>query len=271
MAAEMFHVEQIEAQIVCERSHMLTIAIAIVGIIAILSCGLNLSTPSYIPARDADAVNWSGNFAALITASPATYGLTAGDATAIQTAADAFFDAYQLGGGTYHMPVNASTKTPTTTQAKVDARVNMEAILRPYAVTISRNIGVATPDKIAVGVNPRTTLPTPVVAPTSFPNYMLIGGTPLNLTLQYRDSAAVSGKAKPFGALQLQVFAMTSATVITDPTAIAFKAVATKAPFAIAFDPSDANKTAYVVGRWVTRTGLVGPFGPILSATVMGN
>lgn len=247
---------------------MVTVLI-VIGILALLASGLSLSTSPYIPPKDADAVNWATNFAATITASPGSFGLSAGDATAITTAASAFSAAYAIGGGTYHAPVNAATKTPTTTQAKVNARVSMEAICRPYAIQISRNAGVTTMNKIAAGVNPRTSVPTPIAAPTSFPNMALTGGTPLSLTLRYADSAAVTGKAKPFGALQLQVFAQASATVITDPTLIAFNGVATKSPFAINFSSGDANKNAYVVCRWITRTGLVGPFGPILVATVM--
>lgn len=245
------------------------VTLIVIAILAILASGLNLSTSPYIPPRDADAVNWATNFAATITASPGSFGLSAGDASAITTAAAAFSAAYAIGGGTYHSPVNPATKTPATTQTKVNARVTMEAVLRPYAIQISRNAGVTTPNKIAVGVNPRTSVPTPIATPTSYPNMALTGGTPLQLTLRYADSAAVAGKAKPFGALQLQVFAEASATPITDPNSIAFHGVATKSPFAINFGSGDALKNAYVVCRWITRTGLVGPFGPILVATVM--
>ena len=39
--------------------------------------------PPYIPARNANLIAWAANFSTLITASPGTYGLLAGDATAI--------------------------------------------------------------------------------------------------------------------------------------------------------------------------------------------
>lgn len=235
----------------------------------ILGASLSLATSPYIPAKDADAVNWATTFAAALTADPGLYGFTSGDAVAVTAAADAFAAAYALGGGTYHAPVNPATKTPATTQAKADARTAMEAILRPFAQAISRNAGISADDKIAIGVNPRTSIPTPIAAPASFPSLQLIGGTPLQLTLQYADSEAVVGKAKPFGAMQMQVFAMTSGIVITDPADIDFKGVATKSPFVIDFDAADANKVAYIAARWVTRTGLVGPFSLISHATVM--
>lgn len=248
---------------------VLSIVIAAIAVSAILIRPALATTP-YIPARDPDAVNWAATFAAAITADPGAYGLTAGDAVTIQAASDAFAAAYALGGGTYHAPVNPATKTPTTTQAKVDARVSMEFVLRPFAIQISRNAGITADAKIAIGVNPRTSIPTPIAAPTSFPALQLIGGTPLQLTLQYKDSEAITGKAKPFGALQLQVYAEASDTPITDPDAINFFGVATKSPFAITFGSADAGKTAYIVCRWITRTGLTGPWSMISHATVMG-
>ena len=48
----------------------------------------------YIPVKDADLANWLDNFSALITASPATYGLVAGDAVAIAAQVAAWDAAY---------------------------------------------------------------------------------------------------------------------------------------------------------------------------------
>ena len=54
---------------------MVTVAI-VVALLAIMACGLKLSTAPYIPPTDAGLDAWSTNFSALLTASPATYGLT---------------------------------------------------------------------------------------------------------------------------------------------------------------------------------------------------
>lgn len=247
---------------------MLTlIFLAIAAGFAIL-CKSHLVSPNYIPSRDADLLAWADNFNALITANPATYGLTAGDATAIDAAVTPFDDAYALGGGTYHAPVNPSTKTVVTTQAKNDARTAMLAILRPYAQAIAISPGVLPDDKIALGLNPRTNTGTPIPAPTSFPLVSLRGLTPLSVTLQWQDSALGTGKRKPVGTLQAELRAGTSATVIADPTAIPYVGQFTKSPFALAFDSSDGGKTLYYAARWVTRRGLVGPWSVIGATTV---
>ena len=46
--------------------------------------------PTYIPAKDALFATWLENFSTLLTAAPATYGLTAPDATAVDAVNTAF-------------------------------------------------------------------------------------------------------------------------------------------------------------------------------------
>lgn len=228
----------------------------------------SLSSPNYIPPRDADCVAWADNFRDLTTASPATYGLTSGDAIAIANVVNAFDAAYAVGGGTYHTPVNPATKTVVTTQAKADAKTAMLLIIRPYAQQIAISPGVSSDDKIALGLNARTNTPTPIPTPTSFPLISIRGLTPLGVTLQWQDSAMGTGKAKAPGAMQADIRAMTSNTVISDPSAITFNGLYTKSPFALNFDSADGGKTLYFAGRWVTRTGKFGPWSVIGATTV---
>ena len=96
---------------------------------------------SYIPTRDADLVGWADNFSTLITASPTTYGLTAGDATTISGLVTAWDAAYALA-------VNPSTRTPSTVADKDSAKGAMLPILRLYAQMIKANAGVSNMDKV---------------------------------------------------------------------------------------------------------------------------
>jgi len=52
----------------------------------------------YIPPTSSGLDGFAANFSTLISAAPATYGLTAGDATAIATATALYHAAYLLGG-----------------------------------------------------------------------------------------------------------------------------------------------------------------------------
>ena len=218
--------------------------------------------PPYVPTKDADVDNWATNFSTLLTAAPATYGLVAADATTVAAARLSWHTAYLAA-------ISPSTRTPTTVAAKNVARVNMLAVLRPYAQTISLNAGVSSGNKTAIGVNPRTSVPTPIAAPATNPVLTVDQALTLQHVLRYRDSlSSPSVKSKPYGVVQIQIFAATSATPITDPTLIAFKDQTTKSPALVSWQAGDKGKTAYYTARWVTRAGLVGPFAPIVSFVV---
>jgi hypothetical protein len=216
----------------------------------------------YIPPKDADFGPWLDNFSTLITAAPATYGLVASDATAIAAQNTAWAAAYTLA-------IGAGTRGTANISAKDVARVNAEAVVRPYAQQIANNVGVSVDDKIALGLNARTNPPSPIAAPNTSPILTVIGATPLGHTLRYRDEmASPSVKSKPFGVIQIQVFGMVSATVISDPTALPLLGAFTKSPVGITWDSTAVGKQAYYAARWVTRTGLVGPWSPIVTFTV---
>lgn len=220
--------------------------------------------PPYIPAKDAALNNWAQNFSSLITASPGTYGLTSGDATAIASVYSAWAAAYAL-------VTSPSTKTPTAVQNKNADKVTLLATVRPYAQTISLNAGVSTGNKIALGVNPRTSTPTPITAPTTAPALTIVSTSTAGTILRFRDAtASPSVKAKPYGVVALQLYGNTSATAVTDPTTLTYIGQITKSPLTVALGSAAAGKTAYFAARWSTKKGLVGPWSTIVNGIVAG-
>lgn len=229
------------------------------------SAGESLSMPAlppYIPPRDTDFNSWFLNFSTLLTASPATYGMVAGDASAVAAA-------YADWAAAYALAIAGTTRGPMTIAAKDDARTADTAIVRPYAVTISLNAGVMTSDKVAIGVNPRTSLPSPIAAPATNPVISIVAALPLVHSIRYRDMlSSPSVKSKPYGVVQCQIFGATSITPITDQTDLNYLAGATKCPLTIEWSADDSGKQAYYAARWINRNGLVGPWSPIVSMTV---
>ena len=220
--------------------------------------------PPYIPSRNANFVAWLANFSTLITASPGTYGLVAGDATAIAAQNTAIAAGYAL-------ITSPSTKTAATVAAFNTEKVNALALVRPYAVTISLNAGVSSANKTALGVNPRTSVPTPITTPTTAPTLTAQSTSTAGTILRYRDStSSPSVKSKPYGVTSLQLYAMTSATAITDPATLPYIGPVTKSPYTLSLGSGAAGKIAYIAGRWVTRKGLVGPWSSIISYVVAG-
>lgn len=218
---------------------------------------------SYIPAKDSQFAVWLLNFSTLLSASPGTYGLVSADATAVASVQSAWQTAYNAA-------TDGSTRGPATISAKNVARVNALAVVRPYAQQIANNAGVDVNDKLAIGVNTRQNPGTPVPPPSTQPILSLIAGTPLNMQFRFRDAGApAASRAKPADAAALQLFGVTSATVISDPSTLPLIGTFTKVPVNIAWDSADQGKTAYIAARWINRKGQPGPFCAIQAIVVM--
>jgi len=221
-----------------------------------------MPSSNYIPAKDADFQSWLLNFSTLLTASPTTYGLVAGDATAVAAQYTAWHAAYLLA-------TDPGTRTSVTVAAKDVARANATAVVRPLAVEISRNAGVLAADKVDIGVNPNTSTPTPVPAPTTVPVLSVDAYGFLTMDLRYRDeSAPATSRAEAVNAIQIEVVGTTSATVVSDPATLPRIGVYTKVPVRINWSSGQRGETAYISARWVTRTGLVGPWAAIITPVV---
>jgi hypothetical protein len=221
----------------------------------------------YIPAQDAMFDAWLTNFSSLITTSPTTYGLVAGDATIIAGVTTTWSAAYAAA-------INPSTRTPVTVAAKDAARNAATATVRPYAVQISRNSGVSNDDKTAVGVNLPNPSRTPVPPPITQPALSLVSAIHFQMTLAYRDTSTPTSKSKPFGATHLDLWVATGTAPVTDPSTAKPLTLATKSPVTIAWTGPDVGKTATFFGRWSTRSGpggqnQVGPWSAPLSVTIV--
>lgn len=220
--------------------------------------------PPYIPPTDTDLDAWSSNFSTLITAAPATYGLVSGDATAIAAIVAAWSAAYAL-------VTSPATKTAVTVQDKNAAKISLLATVRPYAQTIALNAGVDPADKVALGINPRTSTPIPITEPTTYPVLSIPQALTLQHVIAYRDQlASPSVKSKPYGVTGLLLYGKASATAITDQATLLFLGLLTKSPFLQAWNDADVGKKAYYAARWTTRKGLLGPWSSIISFTIAG-
>ena len=220
-----------------------------------------MSVP-YIPPKDNAFAVWAENFAAVLAINYAAYGLAASDAASI-SAANATWQA------AYAVATTDSTRTKVTVAAKDLARNQCKALMRGYAGVIQANSGITQDQKADLGLTIRDPHPTPVPTPTTSPLLTIVGATPGELTVRYADQNTPASRAKPSGAIALQMFAAASATVITDPNTLPLKDTFTKNPTAITFDSSDAGKTAYIAARWITRRGLVGPWSAIATYIVV--
>jgi hypothetical protein len=218
---------------------------------------------SYIPSKEALLLAFATNFSTLITAVPATYGLTAPDAVAIAAVVNPFAAAYALA-------TNPATRTTITIDTKDTAKAAMLVTVRRYAQLIKSDVAVNDEDKLALGIGIRDLVPTPIVAPATFPLLNPVGAGPLTHELRFADNLTPDSRAKPAGALGMQLFRSIGVVPPGSAAAASFLAFVTKQPYVSAFDEADKNKTAYYYARWQTRTGLVGPWSQVASFTIAG-
>jgi hypothetical protein len=226
-----------------------------------------MTSVSYIPSKIADFALWLNNFATLLTATPAAFGLTAPDALAVQNTADDFAASYAISS-------TPATRTTPTIAATTAQRAVTTAIIRPYAVRISQNPAVSDENKAAIGVTIRSTVITPVPAPTTQPALSLLSAVFLNHTLRYFDVSNPTSKQKPFGVKALQLWASVGITAATDPSQCKYLADYTKSPLQVSFSAEDVGKKVTYFSRWVTVAGpggkaQVGPWSDALTVTVV--
>jgi hypothetical protein len=207
-----------------------------------------MNQPSYIPPKDADFDVWLQNFTTLLTATPTDYGLVAGDATVCAAQYTAWHPAYLAA-------TNPATRTAPTVAAKDGARVTAVNTIRPYAQQISKNMAVSDLLKVGIGVNLPNNVPVPIPAPLTSPALLLQSASPQVHQLQYRDSTTPLTKAKPFGAVGIEIWRSVGTVAATDPAQCSLYETWTKTPNTSQFDVGDVGKTATYFGRWVTRSG----------------
>jgi hypothetical protein len=215
----------------------------------------------YIPPKNAAFVAWAANFSSLLTASPTTYGSDAPTAVTV-AALNATLQA------AYTVITTPSDKSKTTVLAFNNAKQAFLATVRPLAVLISRNPGVASSDKTAIGVNLPNNTPSPIPTPTTSPIISFVGSTPGQSTYTFADQNTPAKRIKPQGVIQLQVFATIAATVGTDPTAALLVASPTKSPFALNFTSGQAGMICTVWGKWTTRSSGSGPWSAAIHQIV---
>src|SRR4051794_25789475 len=116
----------------------------------------------FIPTKDADLKPFAVNMSAKITLAPTTYGLVAGDATALATLVTGFSSAYDVA-------VNPTTRTKGTVAAKDTARTILVADIRSLARRIQATPSVTAQQKTDLGLPIHDAVPSPTPVPATRP------------------------------------------------------------------------------------------------------
>jgi hypothetical protein len=206
--------------------------------------------PSYIPSTESEFQTWADNFATLLAANPATYGLTSGDAASVTAANEEYQAAFVVAN-------NPATRTSPAIAQRASLRAALTAIVRPKAVLISSNQSVTPDDKLAIGVTLRTGARTPVTAPTVAPTLDVESVQIGTVTLRYGNAETPNSKAAPRGCGGVEVWAVWNPSDTSQPMDGVLLGIATKSPVVMPTSTHNATPCRVWV-RWRTKNGVAG-------------
>jgi len=214
----------------------------------------------YIPGPDASFQAWQSNFVTYANANLAALGLVAADMAPITAAQTTWTTAFPA-----HVAAVAAAKAAK--QTKDEARAAYVAAIRPLVRRLQASAVVSDAEKASLGITVAQT-PGPIGPPTTAPICTIECGNRLQQTLRFVDSATPTRKAKPAGALGVEIWNKVGTTPPTGENDLRFVAVDTNAPYVMNFPAEDGGKTNYVWMRWVSPTGERGPWSEQAQATI---
>jgi hypothetical protein len=211
--------------------------------------------------KDADIVAGSANFAALITASPTTYGLTAGQATAFGTLNTALQSAWTAS-------VNPSTRTPVSIDAKTLAIENMRGNAKLLAKIVYATLTVNDSQLTALGLLPRPTY-SPVPAPAEAPeiDIVSVSGNTVRIRL-HRESGPKRGKLP--GTKGAQVYSFVGTTPPTVETDWKFEGNTSKTVLDVTFASAAPGAQVWFTAVWFNERMETGPAADKVTTNIAG-
>ena len=209
----------------------------------------------FIPAKEDDVASFAVNFSSLITSSPTSYSLVAGDATALA----ALLTAYNTALAVTKVP---NTRTPTSVATKNTTKAQLIADIRALAKRIQATTFVTGAQKVALGITVPDHVRTPVAPPVTKPVLTIDTQGTLGFTLRIADETTQNKRAKPPGVDGAEVYTFVAAAGATPPADLSgwsYAGRAMRSNYNLSFDSTDAGKIVFVKAAWVNPRGQSGP------------
>jgi hypothetical protein len=219
------------------------------------------STRDYIPRSDADFNTWLTTFMSAIDTRGTALGVIAGEVEALQTARNAWITALAEHN-------EAQVVATTATQIKNQARENLEDLARATVRRLQTHPNIQDSDRLAFGINTRSTARTQAPAPSTRPVAQVDTGQRLRHTITFSDETTPNSRAKPDGIRGCEIWVKVGEAPPASPSELTFLALDTASPYVTDYDGTDAGKTAHYMLRWANTRGEQGPWSQTVSATI---
>lgn len=223
---------------------------------------------NFLPSREAELVTFSTNFNTRIVASPTTYGLVAGQATAYTTLHNAFVTAYNLASA-------PNTRTPVNITAKNTAKallIDGPGGIRALARIVQATPTVTAAQKEDLGLTVRDADPTPIPAPTESPVVDIVATFGNTITVHVHAAKKVKPRGgKPVGVTGAAVFWALGENPPADASGYTFAGNTTKNSFDIMLPgTTPSGSRVWITAFWFNAKMESGPAATPVSVNLPG-
>ena len=218
----------------------------------------------YVPAPDADFDGWQANWVTFAVANAAALGIDPlVDISAIQAAQTAWDTDYDE-----HLTAQASAQAARA--AKDAERATYVALLRSFSQQIQKRTGTTDAQRGGLGITIPDTEPTPVPAPTTAPVLNIVTSERLRHIVEASKTALEGGGlGKPTGVRGVQLWRKIGDPTPTAESDFEFVSEFTRTRMTLKYQMTQGGQTVYYQARWVSTRGQTGPWGELVSATVV--
>ena len=218
----------------------------------------------YIPAPDAEFDGWQVNWVTYATANAVALGLDPlADIPAIlaaQTTWDADYDKH----------LTAQAAAQAARQAKEAQLATYVAMLRSFSQQIQKRTGTTDEQRGGLNITIPDTKPTPVPPPTTAPVLNIVTSERQRHVVEASKTALEGGSlGKPTGVRGVQLWRKIGDPPPAAETDFDFVSEFTRSRMTLDYQMSQGGQTVYYQARWVSTRGETGPWGEMVSATVV--
>jgi len=218
----------------------------------------------YIPAPDAEFDSWQVNWVTFAVANAVALGLAPiVDIPAIQLAQTGWDTDYEG-----HLTAQASAQAATA--AKANERATYVALLRSFSQQIQQRSGITDAQRGGLGITIPDTIPSPVPVPTTAPVLNIVTSERLRHVVEASKTALEGGGlGKPDGVRGVQLWRKIGDPAPVDESDLEFVSEFTRTRMTLDYQMTQGGETVYYQARWVGTRGDTGPWGELVSATVV--
>jgi hypothetical protein len=215
---------------------------------------------SFLPNSDAGLLAWGTNFSTLISLTPVTYGLSAGQASAFATLLASYSAALTA--------CNPGVRNKAAVLTKNTARAFLKTNARLLAKIVEGQATVTNAQKATLGLNVRAT-PSPIPPPAFAPQIDVISVIGRAVKIRLHNTETEPKRGKPVNVKGAAVLSYVGATPPADLSAYKFEGNTTVTVIDLVFpDSVAAGATVWFIAMWFNERAQNGPAATPVNATI---